>query len=136
MNPIDEYIKWQDFGNNSANEGENWQPRYQLLTWMPSALVGGFQTVTIPTDESGNVLFIRIHQMSISTDGLGGTITFSDKRIVTPLFSIINNISFWSVGGFDYIVNDTKFTMVSNSATVQFALGYSPISKGRFRIKK
>lgn len=135
MDFIQEYLKWQDYGNTPANRNEKqWEPRYQLLRWEPSALVAGFQTVTIATEKSNNVLFIRIVEMIISTDGLGGTIVFNDARIAKPLFSIDNSNVYFSQGCFNYLVNDKQFTMISTSATVQFSLGFITISKDRLKV--
>ena len=123
MSAIDKYLDGQFFGLNNKYE-----PDYQLLTWIESTLVGGFQTVDIPLMQSGNVLFIRLEQMTISTDGLGGTVSFRDSRLANNLFTINNNVSYFTVCKFDYLVNNTSLQIVSTSATVLFALGFSRIS--------
>jgi hypothetical protein len=126
---VTNFLNDQDFG------GSEFMPKYQLLTWQASVIVAGFQTVAIPLDPTGNVLFIQIEQILISTDGLGGVITFRDSRIPTPMFNIINAASYTICPVFNYLIKGNKFTMVSNSATVQFALGYIPISKQPKRAK-
>lgn len=121
MDIIQEYLLNQDFGDA--------KPNYQLLTWIESTLVAGVQTVVIPLQKSNDTLFIRINQIAISTDGTGGTVSFRDARLTTNLFTINNNVSYFTIPKFDYLVNNTSFTMVSTSATVLFAVGFCRISK-------
>lgn len=123
MNAIDKYLDGQFFGLNNKYE-----PDYQLLTWIESTLIGGVQTVDIPLMQSGNVLFIRLEQIAISTDGLGGVVSFRDSRLANNLFSINNNVSYFTVTKFDYLVNNTSVQIVSTSATVLFSIGFSRIS--------
>ena len=123
MSAIDKYLEGQFFGL-----GNKYEPDYQLLTWIESTLIAGFQTVDIPLMQSGNVLYIRLEQIAISTDGLGGTVSFRDSRLANNLFTINNNVSYFTVTKFDYLINNTSFQLVSNSATVLFSLGFSRIS--------
>lgn len=123
MSAIDKYLDSQFFGLNNKYE-----PDYQLLQWIESTLIGGVQTVDIPLMQSGNVLFIRLEQIAISTDGLGGTVSFRDSRLANNLFSINNNVSYFTVTKFDYLVNNTSVQIVSTSATVLFSIGFSRIS--------
>lgn len=123
MSAIDKYLDNQFFGLYNKYE-----PDYQLLTWIESTLIGGFQTVDIPLMKSGNVLFIRLEQIAISTDGLGGTVAFRDSRLLNNLFTINNNVSYFTVTKFDYLANNTSLQIVSTSATVLFSLGFSRIS--------
>lgn len=123
MNAIDKYLDGQFFGLNNKYE-----PDYQLLNWIESTLIGGVQTVDIPLMQSGNVLFIRLEQIAISTDGLGGVVSFRDSRLANNLFSINNNVSYFTVTKFDYLVNNTSIQIVSTSATVLFSIGFSRIS--------
>lgn len=123
MDLIQEYLLNQDWG------GEGAKPNYQLLTWIESTLVAGVQTVVIPLQKSNDTLFIRINQIAISTDGLGGTVSFKDSRLNTNLFTINNNVSYFTVTKFDYLINNTEFKMVSTSASVLFSLGFCRISK-------
>lgn len=123
MSAIDKYLDGQFFGLNNKYE-----PDYQLLQWIESTLIGGVQTVDIPLMQSGNVLFIRLEQIAISTDGLGGTVSFRDSRLANNLFSINNNVSYFTVTKFDYLVNNTSVQIVSTSATVLFSIGFSRIS--------
>lgn len=123
MNAIDKYLDGQFFGLNNKYE-----PDYQLLQWIESTLIGGVQTVDIPLMQSGNVLFIRLEQIAISTDGLGGTVSFRDSRLANNLFTINNNVSYFTVTKFDYLVNNTSVQIVSTSATVLFSIGFSRIS--------
>lgn len=127
---VSKYLHSQYFGN------ENCEPSYEIPTWIESQLVGGFQTVTIPLSKSANALFIEIMAMSISTDGLGGVVSFKDSRLPTNLFSINNNVSFFTVTRFSYVVNNTSFVMQSTSATVLFALEFSRVSKRDKILKK
>jgi len=123
LSAIDKYLDSQFFGLNNKYE-----PDYQLLQWIESTLIGGVQTVDIPLMQSGNVLFIRLEQIAISTDGLGGTVSFRDSRLANNLFSINNNVSYFTVTKFDYLVNNTSVQIVSTSATVLFSIGFSRIS--------
>lgn len=120
---VSKYLKSQYFG------GDEFESLYQIPTWVESTLVAGFQTVEIPLSKSANALFIEIIGMTLSTDGLGGVISFKDARLPTNLFSINNNVSYFQVTKFNYLVNNTSFTMTSNSATVLFSLEYTRISK-------
>lgn len=122
MSLIKEYLRWQYFGDQEK------EPRYQLLTWEPSQLIAGFQTVVIPNDPNSNCLFIETELMSISTDGLGGVISFKDQRMNTNLFSIINNTSIYTMNRFDYLIPDSRLIIVSTSATVQFSVAYCRIT--------
>lgn len=130
MSAIDKYLENQFFGLNNKYE-----PDYQLLTWIESTLIGGVQTVDIPLMQSGNVLFIRLEQIAISTDGLGGTVAFRDSRLANNLFTINNNVSYFTVTKFDYLVNNTSLQIISTSATVLFSLGFSRIST-KEKVKK
>lgn len=123
MNAIDKYLDSQFFGLNNKYE-----PDYQLLTWIESTLIAGVQTVDIPLMQSGNVLFIRLEQIAISTDGLGGVVSFRDSRLANNLFTINNNVSYFTVTKFEYLANNTSLQIVSTSATVLFSLGFSRIS--------
>lgn len=123
MNAIEKYLDGQFFGLNNKYE-----PDYQLLTWIESTLIAGVQTVDIPLMQSGNVLFIRLEQIAISTDGLGGVVSFRDSRLANNLFTINNNVSYFTVTKFEYLANNTSLQIVSTSATVLFSLGFSRIS--------
>lgn len=123
MSAIDKYLDGQFFGLYNKYE-----PDYQLLTWIESTVIAGFQTVDIPLMQSGNVLFIRLEQIAISTDGLGGVVSFRDSRLANNLFTINNTTSYFTVTKFDYLANNTSLQIVSTSATVLFALGFSRIS--------
>lgn len=123
MDVLQEYLLTQEFG------GKKYKPNYQLLTWQESDLIAGVQTVTIPLAKSADTLYIRLEQIAISTDGLGGTVSFRDTRYNTNLFTINNNVSFFTVTKFPYLVNNTSLTIVTNSPGVLFSIGYCRISK-------
>jgi hypothetical protein len=127
VDSIDQYLRWQDFGPKPK------EPRYQLLTWVESTLVGLFQTVVIPTDKNANCLFIKVEQLTMSTDGLGGTIVLKDIRSNNNIFTVHNMLPIWSVGPLRYLVNDTKLTIQSNSATCLFSIGYSMITTDKIK---
>src|SRR6267154_687420 len=110
MDGINKYLSQQNFGESK----EQW---YQILQWQESAVVAGVNRVNITFKDATNTLFIRIYQMSISMDGLGGTASFADSRLAGNLFTLQNNIASWNVQKFDYIVSDNKFQMTCSSLT-------------------
>lgn len=121
MDGINKYLSQQNFGESK----EQW---YQILQWQPSAVIAGVNSVIIPYKDATNTLFIRIYQMSISIDGLGGIIDFNDARIAAPLFSLQNNIASWNVQKFDYLISDSQFVMTCSDLQTKFSLAYCRIT--------
>lgn len=128
---IDKYLADQDFGQ------PEFVPHYKLLTWQESTTGGGPARIDITTQKGENVIFIQLVKLFVSTDGLGGTISFRDGRypVGTNMFTLINNSEFFNAMDFPHIIKNTKFSLISDSTTVRFSLAYVLISN-KINVKK
>jgi len=126
-------LGYQEYMKNQLPPGHRFT--YQMPEWSAiSVFAANINTVTIPTDQNTNTLFIYVHKIAI-TIGVVPASNFFDARFPTkPIFRMTSSL-FSGLFEFDYIVQDTKLVMfIDNSpATQSFSLYYQRISSEKIK---
>ena len=123
---MQEITQYLDF-----NQDNGAKPQYNIFKWQPSAVVAGSQTVVIGAKKGDLVSYVYIKKIWISNDGLGGIIAFRDTKNNTPIFNFINAVASNGMYDLPYVAKGFELTIVANSPTVQFSLGYVTVSQIR-----
>lgn len=125
-----------DFYIHESTPGGIQSLKYGLPQWAPSSTVGPHEIIQENFEKNGNLIFVKILELSVSTTGSGIDLQFQDLTRATPLdkmFVVKDIVANFTVIPFLYLFPYNKIDMrvLSGAGIVSYAVLYQKIHMKR-----